>query len=342
MEGSRPRVSIVIPNRNGVKAPSGLRYLDMVMTTLREQSFQDFDVTIVDNGSTDGSVEYLDQHWPHVRTIALPGNLGFPTAVNRGIEATRGEYFALLNNDLELSPDWLERLVRQLDCRPGAGFATGKIMRYDQRGVLEQAGQDLYTCGRFAPRGLDQPDRGQYDDPREITIASAAAAIYRRDAFATAGEFDEDYFLYCEDADLCLRMLLSGYRGIYVPEAAAFHVRGGTADQESELTKFYVQRNTLVTLFKDLPASTLWKSLPKIVLYQLHQLRVARQLGSVRTLLRSYASFLRTLPRTLSKRRQIVRQRRLPTAEFESFLLRDYPLPTPLDRLRRRHAEPLT
>jgi GT2 family glycosyltransferase len=324
---------VVIPNHNGVTPRDGLTYLEMILPTLREQSFRDFDVTVVDDGSTDDSVPYLEENWPEVRVVALAGNSGFPKTVNTGIEATSGEYIALLNNDIELSPDWLEQLVGKLDREPGLGFVTGKIVRYQERTVIEQAGQDLYSCGMFAPRGLDAEDVGQFDEPRQITIATAAASIYRREAVVRANGFDEDYFLYCEDADLCLRMVLQGYGGLYLPDPVAHHVRGGTTGQESDRTRFYVLRNTLITLVKDFPGPILWRALPKIVAYQAHQWRVARKGGFTRTLLRAYASFLRTIPETLRKRRRVQRRRVLTAPGFESLLLTEYPVATRFRRL---------
>ena len=333
MQAPRARVSVVIPNLNGMSETDGVPYLDMVMSTLTEQSFRDFDVTVVDNGSADGSVEHLDREWPEARVVAMGENAGFPAAVNRGIAVSQGEYIALLNNDVELDPHWLRLLVEKLDEDPAIGFATGKIMRHDRRNVLEQVGLDLYTCGRFVPRGQDEPDSGQFDQSREIAMATAAAVLYRRDAVERAGGFDEDYFLYCEDADLCLRMRLAGYRGVYLPGPAAYHVRGGTLDRQSDLTRFYINRNAWITLLKDLPAATLWRSTLKILAYQLHLIREARGLGFARTLLRAYGSFLRSVPATLSKRRRVVRARVLPPEELEAQLHTEYPFPTRFERL---------
>ena len=334
MESAPPRVSVVIPNRNGVAAPSGLRYLDMVLASLGEQSFRDFDVTVVDNGSTDESVEYLGERWPDVQVVATGENAGFPIAVNRGVAATRGEYVALLNNDLELSRDWLELLVTELDDDPALGFATGKVLRYDDRGILEQAGLELYSCGLFVPRGLDDPDTGQFGERREIAAATGAAVLYRRQALERIDGFDEDYFLYCEDVDVCVRMRLAGYRGLYVPAPEAYHVRGGTTGTASELTRFYITRNTLITLLNDLPRPLLARSAAKIALFHVDRLREAMRQGEAATMVRAYLSFLRTLPRTLAKRRRALRKR-APLEEVASAWNEEYPLETRFGRLSR-------
>jgi GT2 family glycosyltransferase len=332
---SQPTVSVVIPNRDGATPRDGLVYLEMVLETLARQSFRDFDVTVVDNGSTDNSVEYLRDRWSEVSVIELTENTGFPSAINRGVEASAGRYVALLNNDVELSPDWLELLVVELERDPRVGFVTGKVMRHDDRGVLEQAGQDFFTCGHLEPIGLDRRDTGQYDERRATTVATAAAVLYRREALEAAGGFDEDYHLYCEDADVCLRMLLCDYSGLYAPEPKAFHVRGGTIGGRSELPRFYLIRNALITLLKDLPASLLIRSLPKIALYHYGQLAASRRQGVARTVLRAYGSFLRVLPATLRKRRAIQRARRVPPSAFAAQVRADYPFRTRLGRLLR-------
>jgi GT2 family glycosyltransferase len=332
MAASEPKVSIVIPNRDGATPRDGLTYLEMVMGTLAEQRFRDFEVVVVDNGSADASVTYLRESWPEVRVVELGKNRGFSAAVNAGIAAGRGPYVALLNTDIELSPDWLEQLVGELDRDSRLGFATGKIMRHDDRGLIEQVGHDFYTCGRFEPRGLDERDQGQYDERRATPIVTAAAAAYRREALERAGGFDEDYFLYCEDGDVCLRMLLLGYSGLYVPEPKAFHVRGGTVGVATELPRFFLVRNALVTLLKDLPASVLLRSAPKIALYHWGQLSTARREGYARRVLRAYASFIRMVPATLRKRRAVQRDREITPAAFAAQLRTDYPLPTRLGR----------
>ena len=333
MAASDPRVSIVIPNRNGATPRDGLTFLDMVRDTLTEQSFRDFEVIVVDNGSTDDSVMHLRKHWPDASVVDLGENLGFSAAVNRGIAAGRGLYVALLNTDIELSPDWLELLVEELDRDPKLGFVTGKVMRHDDRGVIEQVGQDFYTCGRFEPRGLDERDEGQYDERRATPVVTAAAALYRRGALDRSGGFDEDYFLYCEDGDVCLRMLLRGFRGLYVPEPKAFHVRGGTVGPSTDMPRFFLVRNGLISLLKDMPASVLLRSAPKIALYHWGQLLAGFREGYARRVLRGYASFLRMVPATLRKRRPVQRDREIAPAAFASQVRTEFPFPSRLGRL---------
>jgi GT2 family glycosyltransferase len=336
MEAPAPKVSVVIPNFNGITPRDGLVCLELVLSSLERQTFRDFDVTVVDDASTDSSVRYLETSWPQVRVVALEQNSGFPSVVNRGIAASGGEHIALINNDVELSPDWLEELVGELDRDAAIGFVTGKILSYADRDVIEQVGQDYYTCGRFTPRGLDERDAGQYEERRLIPIATAAASIYRRASVEQAGGFDEDYFLYCEDSDLCLRMLMAGFRGVYFPGTRAYHVRGATTGALPELVQFHLYRNGLITLVKDLPGPTLRRSLPKIVLYEAHQLRVASANGYGRVFLRAYRSFFKMLPGTLRKRRWVQGQRAISVEAFEEFLLTEYPLPSRLARLRAR------
>jgi GT2 family glycosyltransferase len=335
MAASEPKVSIVIPNRNGATPRDGGTFLEMVMGTLAEQSFRDFEVIVADNGSSDDSVAYLRENWPEVKVVELGENRGFSAAVNAGVAAGRGPYVALLNTDIELSPDWLELLVGELDSNPRLGFVTGKIMRHDDRGVLEQAGHDFFVCGRFEPRGLDERDEGQYDERRATPVVSAAAAMYRRAALDRAGGFDEDYFLYCEDGDVCLRMLLLGYTGLYVPEPKAFHVRGGTVGSGQDLPRFFLVRNGLITVLKDLPAPLLLRSLPKIALYQWGALTTGRREGYARRVLQAFSSFLRMIPATLRKRRAVQAQRAIAPGEFASLVRTEYPFPTRLGRFLR-------
>src|SRR5262249_49318541 len=179
----------------------------------------------------------------------------------------------------------------------------------------------------------DERDEGQYDERRATPVVTAAAALYRRAALERAGGFDEDYFLYCEDGDVCLRMLLGGYTGLYVPEPKAFHVRGGTVGPSTELPRFYLVRNGLVTLLKDLPASVLIRSLPKIALYNWGALMAGRREGYARRVIQAYSSFIRMIPATLRKRRAVQRARAIDPGAFAAEVSTEYPFPSRVGRL---------
>ena len=162
-----------------------------------------------------------------------------------------------------------------------------------------------------------------------------------------AGGLDEDYFLYCEDADLCLRLVLLGYGGLYEPGARAYHAWAASTGRSSDEAHFYSVRNGLTTLLKDMPLALLLRSLPKIVLYQSYILSASRADGHPRTVTRAWRSFLKTVPSTLRKRRRVMRRRAISSGDFEAVLLTDYPVPTKLSRewlagwLRRRITGPV-
>jgi GT2 family glycosyltransferase len=226
----------------------------------------------------------------------------------------------------------MELLVAELDSDPRLAFVTGKTLLYDERDVIYEAGQRLYTCGRFEPRGLRERDVGQWDERQPTTIATAAASIYRREVVEAAGGLDEDYGFYCEDADLCLRMVLLGNRGLYIPEARAYHAWSASTGRNSEAARYFVTRNALTTLLKDLPLSILIGNLPKIVRYQSDILFIAHRTspGARRSILRAWGDFLKRAPSTLRKRRAVMRTRAISTQELRAMLVPDYPVPTGL------------
>src|SRR4051812_1780277 len=211
-----PKVACVL-----VTTAKGMRYLPGLLDSIASQTFMEHETTVVINGTDSAVLEYLSANWPGVRVIPIHQPVGYAEAIDRGFRESSGEYIANLDDDLELEPDWLELLVAELEADERVGFVTGKTLLYDQRDVINETSQDLYTCGRFLPRGSEQSDLGQYDEPGPTTIASGSASVYRRPAVDRAGWFDVDFDIYCDESDLCLRMILCGYRGRYVPSARA-------------------------------------------------------------------------------------------------------------------------
>jgi GT2 family glycosyltransferase len=326
-----PTVGVVITTYN-----RGLEYLPALLRSLAEQSCQDQEVTVAADGGDPGVLAYLEREWPAVEVVSTPTPRGYAGVAALGVRSSRGRYIAMLNDDVELEPRWLELLVDELERDPGLGFVTGKTLLYDDRGVINETKQDLYTCGRFVPCGLLELDEGQWDRRLPAALVSASTCLYRREAVEAAGSFDEDYFLYCEDADLCLRMVLLGYAGLYVPEARAYHAWAASTGRGSEVSHFYIVRNSLTTLLKDMPLALLLASLRKIVRYQSHTLHVAR--GDARSSVkRAWRSFLRNVPATLRKRREVQRRRAIGTREFRAMLLSEYPMTTTPLRTWFRH-----
>jgi len=309
-----PRVTVVIPNWNGE------RFLSPCLDSLREQSFKDFETVLVDNGSTDGSVAFTRRNFPEVQVLALGDNKGFSVAVNVGIRASRMEYVALLNNDTETEPGWLEALVQAAETYPEAGFFASKLMNFDDRRVLDGAGDVLRRSGLPYRLGHGEPDRGQYDEAAFVFGACAGAALYRRSMLDDIGLLDEDFFAYCEDGDLSFRAQLAGYRCLYVPKAVVYHVGSATTGKRGPFATRLGTRNGLCLLVKNLPTSLVPSFLPFVVAGQLSRLAVTASTSTLRAHLEGLAGALRLLPLMLKKRQEIQKRRRVPVGYIRRLL----------------------
>jgi GT2 family glycosyltransferase len=184
-----------------------------------------------------------------------------------------------------------------------------------------------------ATRGVHEPDEGQYDVRLPSVGGTGAGSIYRRAALEGAGGFDADYFMYCEEVDAGLRVLMAGYAGLYLPSPIAFHVAGAKTGGTPDLQRRLFYRNQLVTWVKDVPWSILWRAAPKALLYLHHQYAVERANGTPQVALRAYTEFLEMLPATLRKRRSVMRSRTISVPELRSMMRADYPFPTRFKRL---------
>lgn len=311
-----PRVTVVVPNWNGE------RFLDTCLGSLREQAFKDFRTVLVDNGSTDDSLELVSRNFPEVVVVSIKENQGFSAAVNAGIRASDTELVALLNNDTEQDPGWLENLVRTADDHPEAGFFASKLVDFGDHRMLDGAGDALRRNGLPYRVGHGERDRGQYDKPGYVFGACAAAALYRRSMLEEIGLFDEDFFAYCEDGDLSFRAQLAGYRCLYVPEAVVYHVgSASTGGKRSPTATRLGTRNGLWLLVKNLPAPLVPALLPFFVLGQLSRLAVTTVSGVWRAHLTGLAEAIRFLPPMLRKRRKIQEGRKVPVG-YVRWLLR--------------------
>lgn len=300
-----PRVTVVIPNWNGE------RFLDLCLSSLRRQSFEDFETILVDNGSTDTSVDFTERNFPEVRVIPLNDNRGFSAAVNAGIRASRTEYVALLNNDTEVDPGWLTALGRAAESHPKAGLFASKLVDFHDRRLLDGAGDALRRSGLPYRIGHQELDRGQFDKPAFVFGASAAAALYRATLFEEIGPFDEDFFAYCEDGDISFRAQLAGYRCLYVPGAVVYHMgSASTGGKRSPTATRLGTQNSVNLLVKNLPTSLMWRSLPSLLSGQLSRIVITSfSPAGLRAHLSGLAGAWRLLPRMLQKRKEVQTRR---------------------------------
>jgi GT2 family glycosyltransferase len=289
------RAAVVVPNWNG------RRWLPGLFASLDAQTRAPDEVVVVDNGSTDGSLEWLAER--NVRTIALGENTGFAVAVNRGIAAVGAEAVALVNTDVELAPDWLERAVARLEADHGLGSVATKMVLMHSEGVLDDAGDVLRRDGVAEQRGHGKPDGPRFDVPGEVFAACAGAAVYRRSAVLGAGGFDERLFAYLEDVDLGLRLRLDGWVCAYEPVVAR-HARHGSDSAASPAIDALVARNTILLVAKAFPLR--W--LPLVLYRQLSWAWVALRGRRLREHLGGLLAAVPLLPGVLRDRRALRRR----------------------------------
>ncbi len=206
---------------------------------------------------------------PKTRLIELPDNEGTTGSINRAVQETASQYILLLNNDVELEPDYLEKLVCSLDADAKLAFVTGKLLRAADHTQLDGAGDAMLMAGAAYRLGHLDADHGQFDSPVPVLSGCGAAVLYRRDVFEAAGLLDENFFAYLDDLDLALRAQLLGYSGLYRPDAVAYHVGSATLGQTLHPRVIeYLTRNQIFLLLKNYPGAVLLRMLPRIVVYQ--------------------------------------------------------------------------
>jgi GT2 family glycosyltransferase len=239
-------VAVVVPNWNG------RRWLERCLDGLAAQTTQASEVILVDNGSTDGSADLRAPDGLPVRVIELGRNTGFAFAANRGVEAAKTPAVALVNTDVVLAPDWIERTASALRRDERLAGVACKIVQMDDPRRLYDTGDFLRRDGVCEQRGRFELDDGRFDEPGEAFAPCAGAALYRREAIASVGGFDERLFSYLEDVDLGLRLALAGWRCAYEP-AVALHAGGGSAWQLNPPVEHWIERNTLLLVAKAFP-----------------------------------------------------------------------------------------
>ncbi len=288
------RVSIVIVSWNALDIVR--KCLPSVVAT----EFDGFEIIFADNASSDGSAEWVESHYPDVRVIRHPENWGFAKGNNEALKHAEGDLVVLLNNDVEVHPEWLTPLVRHLDQFPDVGAAQPKLLQYDHRESFEYsgaAGGFLDRWGYPFARGrlfdVLEVDEGQYDGVSDIFWASGTCMMVRRKSWNELGGLEESFFMHMEEIDLCWRLRRSGLRVSCVSESVVFHI-GGASLPASNPRKTYLNfRNNLLMLHRNLPPAE-WRRV-LVVRVMLDLVAVLRflltlKLGDAWAILRAYAS----------------------------------------------------
>jgi GT2 family glycosyltransferase len=329
-------ISVIVLNWNG------RAYLERCLESLQAQTHRDFEVVVVDNGSTDGSPELVAQKFPTMRLIRQTTNLGFAAGNNAGFRATQSEFVATLNNDAWAEPAWLAELVQAMERHPRVGACASKMLLATRPGTLDSAGIIADRAGITWNRLSGEVAAGptcraprcggeESDDPTEVFGACAGAALYRRAMLEDVGLFCEDFFCYLEDADLAWRARLRGWRCLYVPTAVVYHAHSATGGEGSAFKNRLLGRNKVWLIARNYPSPQVWLYLPIIAAYDAAavacHLLVRRDVSP----LQGRLAGLRGLPRALRQRLDIQARRTVPWAELATHLS---PLPNPLQALR--------
>ena len=293
-----PTISVIIPNWNG------RHHLEPCLQALRAQTFRDFEVVVVDNGSQDGSVPFLHEHFPEVQVVALAENQGFAGGTNAGIAVAQGEFIALLNNDTIAEPGWLAALQTATQEQADYGMWASRVVLDNRPTILDSAGDGLTMAGAAFKHGHLQP-ACDYTTPREVFGPAGAAALYCRRLIEELGGLDTDYFLIYEDVDLAVRARLSGYRCWYVPEAVVRHKVNASLGYMSWEYVFYGQRNLEYLFWKNFPLALLLRCLPAHLGFNLLALVYFVLRGHGLTFLHAKGAALRALPMLWQKRRVV-------------------------------------
>lgn len=307
------KLAIVILNWNGKN------YLEKFLPSLiKNCPHEECCLYVIDNASTDGSVEFIQKSFPLIKIIVLDKNYGFTGGYNRGLRQIESQYYLILNSDIEVVPGWISPLLSYMDKNPNVGICGPKLLDYHNKNKFEYAG----ACGGFLDkygypfcrgRIFDsiENDNGQYDELADCFWITGAALLIRSELFIKYGGFDESFFAHMEEIDLCWRIQNMGFKIVCVPESKVYHVGGGTLNKLDSRKTYYNFKNNLSLLFKNLPSNRIFPVLfVRLFLDQIAALRMLFQ-GNFKhfaSVYKGYCRFIFSIKSLLNKRKLIKRK----------------------------------
>ena len=313
------KTAIVILNWNGRS------WLENFLPSVIMYS-KDAEIFVIDNGSTDDSVSFLNENFRSVIIIKNNKNLGFAGGYNTGLNKIHAEYYILLNSDIEVTKDWIEPIIELMEIDNNIAACQPKLLNYNKKTKFEYAGASggfIDNLGYPFCRGRIfnnlEEDKGQYNDAIEIFWATGACLFIRTDLFWNVGGFDEDFFCHQEEIDLCWRLKNKGYKMMVQPNSKVYHVGGGTLNEDSPYKTYLNFRNNLYMIFKNIPLSYLFFVISmRLILDAVAAFSFLIQgkgLQHFWAIGKAHFVFYVTVPRLISKRQKIKQIKKL-TGKF--------------------------
>lgn len=326
-----PLVSVIIVSWNSAE------HLPHCLDSLSQQTFQDFEVILVDNGSSDQGADGVEQKFPglDLHVECFESNLGFAVANNIGARLARGKWLALLNADAFPKSDWLDKILDAANRYPEFSFFSSRQVQFNQPDILDGAGDEYHVSGLAWRRYYNYPAQDYGLKEEEVFSACAAAALYNREDFLQVEGFDESYFAYFEDVDLSFRLRLAGGRCLYVPQAEVYHVGSASSGKTSDFVMYHGHRNLVWTFFKNMPGILFWWYLPLHVGTNFFFAVSFLLKGKGPAILRAKLDAFYRLPAIIRKRRRIQETRKISTRALWKVMNNE--LFAPYWALRRRH-----
>ena len=326
-EQDSPLISVVVLNWNGSQV------LDQCLKSLSDQTYRPLEIIVVDNASTDDSVDLIKKGFPGLKLIVNKRNLGFGGGNNVGIQASQGSYIMMLNNDTRLDPRCIEELKRGIEKEDRYGACASKILLQYEDNLIDAAG--IVVCPDGLSIGRGRLERGElYDDEVEVFFASDCACLYRREMLEDIGLYDEDFFAYADETDMGWRAQLAGWRCLYNPRAVVYHLHSASSGTYSPMKAFLVERNRIWVAVKNFPISLLlFGQLFTFWRYVLQAYGALSGKGAagrftadfsktelIKILIKVYLSLWKSLPLMLKKRRRIQKRKRIASGQVYRIL----------------------